>query len=399
MSTRSTRRRQAQQQAPSDETTLPTLPSLPSLPLAAPPPTSTAPPRLRTAPQRSPSATGSSPLSEVSEQSPPISAAISEEPAALVAPASPIVSNRTTQSTTSLEDQLFPEVAPSAEAVPSKSTPSKRRGPKVVESQDVEPVTTGQESEPAVVESLNSSTGHTQGPQRKRPRLAPPPTTNSPTPLLNSPVTGSNTPVTSAVESPTDKIKDLLKNKKQQQPGSTLKPRDAPNSIPGPQQKRPVVNKVGTDKTPGFRLGGYLSKTKPIKKNPQPPAPLPPATSITTDEKISDPKPIEPEIPYEQKLRNFALQRQREKQARIEAESQSIDLYEQVGWMNRYEDNMRARLNERMAKSYEERDSDGNRVPPLPRMITFGSCFSYWPRQIDEPSQPTTDDDHTEGQE
>jgi len=45
----------------------------------------------------------------------------------------------------------------------------------------------------------------------------------------------------------------------------------------------------------------------------------------------------EPEIPYEEKLRLMKKRREEEKQARLDAEDDAIDLYEQVGWMNRYE--------------------------------------------------------------
>jgi hypothetical protein len=42
-------------------------------------------------------------------------------------------------------------------------------------------------------------------------------------------------------------------------------------------------------------------------------------------------------MPYEEKLRMMKKRREDEKQARIDAEKDSIDLYEQVSWMNKYE--------------------------------------------------------------
>lgn len=103
--------------------------------------------------------------------------------------------------------------------------------------------------------------------------------------------------------------------------------------------------------------------------------------------------------------------REDEKKARLEAEQESIDLYEQVAWTNRFEvscislaqsgriadnlacgqNSLRERMNVRLqacldrnSKRTHEGRPAGELEPVLPRMSQFGSCFSYWPRNPDE---------------
>lgn len=45
----------------------------------------------------------------------------------------------------------------------------------------------------------------------------------------------------------------------------------------------------------------------------------------------------EPKMPHKEKVRMIKKQQEDKKQARADAEKDSIDLYEQVRWMNEYE--------------------------------------------------------------
>jgi len=37
-------------------------------------------------------------------------------------------------------------------------------------------------------------------------------------------------------------------------------------------------------------------------------------------------------------------------------------------------------MNDRIRKSMNQRDSQGEAIPPLPRIGQFGGVFSWWPR-------------------
>ncbi|GAA5906920.1 uncharacterized protein JCM6883_005731 [Sporobolomyces salmoneus] len=136
-----------------------------------------------------------------------------------------------------------------------------------------------------------------------------------------------------------------------------------------------------TTSAPSFRLGAFLSKKQPIPKKPvQPPAP-PPASAVPSPGSDSN-KPLQPEEPemsYEEKLRLMKRRREEEKLARLAAEEEAIDLYEQVGWMNRYETEVRNRLNARLQACLDRNNEKSERGEEeeaiLPRMNQFGSCF------------------------
>ncbi|GAA6006227.1 hypothetical protein JCM11491_002077 [Sporobolomyces phaffii] len=242
----------------------------------------------------------------------------------------------------------------------------------------------GKEKARQQIGSDPSTQTHPEGPARKRPRNSAAATTTG-----SRPGSGSNTPALASSTVSTPGGGGGIAAMKARHPDKASAA-VTPSSI-GAQQQAALPSKEGKrdggtpkpkETASSFRLGNFLNK-KPIAKKPAAPsAPPPPATTIETKAV----KPVEPEIPYEEKIRQMKKRREDEKRARVEAEQESIDLYEQVAWMNRYEVEVRDRLNAQLQATISRRDrkTEQGRAdeaePTLPRMVHFGSCFSYWPR-------------------
>ncbi|GAA5906346.1 hypothetical protein JCM5296_003176 [Sporobolomyces johnsonii] len=128
----------------------------------------------------------------------------------------------------------------------------------------------------------------------------------------------------------------------------------------------------------GFSLSGFLKGSGTPKSSPAPARKpeVPPKASTSSK---ADEAPV---MTYQERQAEMKRRREAEREARKAAMKDSFDLLEQMKWMDEFETKIRAEVNSmhHVVNEHNMACAPEDRVKPLPRLTTFGSVFSLWPR-------------------